>query len=93
MHILPLGPSRRPSDVNVLRKLAGTILGGGFNKYYLFFVWILWPKFGRLITKLCITECLTVSGKPRIISITVSHNRANLKLVPLKMQFEIQNLH
>jgi hypothetical protein len=43
------------SNVNVMRKGAGTILSNGINKYFLsFFVWFLWPQFGNLIVTLCI---------------------------------------
>jgi hypothetical protein len=32
------------SDTNFVQKRAGTILTEGINKYFLLFVWFLWPQ-------------------------------------------------
>jgi hypothetical protein len=42
------------SDVNAVRKRAGTILNDGINKYFLSFCVVLWPQFGNLIVTLCV---------------------------------------
>jgi hypothetical protein len=44
------------SDVNVVRERAGTILSDGINKYFLYFLCVLWPQFGNLIVTLCIAH-------------------------------------
>jgi hypothetical protein len=42
------------SDVNVVRKRAGTVLSyDGIDKYSLSFLCVLWPQFGNLIVTLC----------------------------------------
>jgi hypothetical protein len=48
------------SDINVVRKEAGTILSDGINKYFLSFLCgLLWSQFGNLIVTLCMytEEC------------------------------------
>jgi hypothetical protein len=44
------------SNVNVVRKRAGTILSDGINKYFYLFCVVLWFQFGNLIVTLYIPQ-------------------------------------
>jgi hypothetical protein len=47
------------SDVNVVRKRAGTIWSDGINKYFLLFLCgFLWPQFRNLIVTLCLRRVI-----------------------------------
>jgi hypothetical protein len=60
------------SDVNVMRKRAGTVLSDGVNKHFLSLLCgFLWHQFGNLIVTLC--ACLIQFGHSSVVTEVVQY--------------------